>query len=128
MKKLLACIFTIATLAACNKDNRPPDANEDALTAFGGKYLVCDSVKTTVNGSTTTQILGKGKGWDIIFGLYGNLQVNSTPVAYKNYSYESPDKIYYWPVSSSYLTNQYYTIISITSNKLVFFFNDSASC
>ena len=119
MKKTVACILTIAILTACKKDPKPADPVGDAFAALGGKYLVCDSVKTTVGGRTTSQVLGKGKGWDLIFGLYGDLQVNSNPVVYRNFSYESPDKIYYWPVNSSYLPNQFYNIISIAGNKLV---------
>lgn len=119
MKKILASIITISIMASCHKEEKSLDPVANALTSLQGKYLVCDSVKTTVNGQTTTQVLGKGKGWDRSFGLYGNLDIFSNPPAYKNYAYASPDKIYYWNANTTYQPDIFYTIVSATSNRLV---------
>ena len=93
-------------LISCEKEDKTPDPVKDAFSELQGKYLVCDSVKTTANGITTIQVLGKGKGWDRSFGLYGNLEIYSSPIVIKNYSYGSPDKIYYWN-RSEFLSKQY---------------------
>ena len=127
MKKILVSLFTISALVACEKEDKTPDPVKDALATLQGKYLVCDSVKTTANGVTTKQVLGKGKGWDRSFGLYGNLDIYSSPTVYKNYSYGSPDKIYYWNTGSSYQADQFYTILSVNSSKLVVVENDKAA-
>lgn len=117
MKKLLLVMVAVSVFFSCKKDEKP-DPQRDAFAAFQGKYLVCDSVKTTINGTTTTQVIGKGKGWDLNFGLYGNLEVYSLPTTiYKSYMFESPDKIYYW--TDNYDSNKYYTVESTGSGKLV---------
>ena len=119
MKKILVSLITMTVLISCEKDDKTPDPVKDALSTLQGKYLVCDSVKTTASGRSTTQVLGKGKGWDRTFGFYGNLEIYSSPVVYKNYTYERPDKIYYWSPSTSYQPDIFYTIASATSSKLV---------
>ena len=119
MKKILASIITISSLISCQKNDKTPDPVKDAMANLQGKYLVCDSVKTTANGITTKQVLGKGKGWDRSFGPYGNLEIYSSPTVYKNYSYSSPDKIYYWNTSASYQSDIFYTILTASSSKLV---------
>jgi hypothetical protein len=124
MKKLLVLVITATVFLSCSKDPKP-DAQRDAFAAFQGKYLVCESIRTTVNGRTTTQVLGKGKGADISFGLYGNLEIYSTPPVTKKYQYESPDKIYYW--TTAYDSKQYYTIQSMTGNQIVLVDTDPAS-
>ncbi|MCW3107850.1 MAG: hypothetical protein JWQ09_2356 [Segetibacter sp.] len=109
-------MITASVFFSCKKDEKP-DPQRDAFAAFQGKYLVCDSVRTTINGTTTTQVLGKGKGWDLNFGLYGNLEVYSSPTVYKSYTFESPDKIYYW--TTTYDSNKYYTVQSTSGSKIV---------
>jgi hypothetical protein len=118
MRKLFVVIIAFTLFISCKKDEKP-DPQRDAFAAFQGKYLVCDSIKTTVNGRTTKQVLGKGKGWDVSFGVYSNLEIYSSPVVYKNYAYESPDKVYYWSQGTTYQPDRYYTIISAANNKLV---------
>jgi len=119
MKKLFATIIIASVLISCQKDDKATDPVKDAIASLQGKYLVCDSVKTTANGITTKQVLGKGKGWDRSFGFYGNLEIYSTPAVSKTYSYESPDKIYYWNTGDTYNATIFYTILSASSAKLV---------
>src|SRR3954468_7015840 len=109
MKHLLILIVTITVFSSCSKDEKP-DPQRDAFAAFQGKYLVCESVVTTINGSSTTQVIGKGKGRDLNFGLYGNLEIYTTPLTVKSYQFQTPDKIYYW--TTTYNSNQFYTIQS----------------
>jgi hypothetical protein len=124
MKKILVLVITATIFLSCQKDQKP-DAQRDAFAAFQGKYLVCESVVTTVNGRNTTQILGKGKGLDMTFGLYGNLDIYSSPVTLRMYQYQSPDKIYYW--TTAYDSKQYYTIQSISGNNIVLVDTDPVS-
>ncbi|MCW3081998.1 hypothetical protein [Segetibacter sp.] len=119
MRKVLFSIILITTLISCQKNDKGADPVQDALLSLQGKYLICDSVKTTVNGTTKKQVLGKGKGWDRTFGIYANLEIHSSPVVYKSYSYEGPNKIYYWNTSGPYSTEQYYTIVSASNTNLV---------
>lgn len=124
MRKILTTIITITVFLGCKKDEKP-DAQRDAFAALQGKYLVCESIKTTQNGRTTTQVIGKGKGLDITFGVYGNLDVYTSPITSKKYQYESPAKIYYW--TTTYDANQFYTIQSITGNSIVLVETDAAA-
>jgi hypothetical protein len=119
MKKVLLTVITASIFMSCQKEDDLSDPVKNALISLQGKYLVCDSVKTTTNGLTTTQVLGKGKGWDRTFGLYGNLEIYSSPVLYKNYQYQSPDKIYYSNTNAPSQMDQYFTIQSITNTKLI---------
>lgn len=119
MRKVLFSIILITTFICCKKEDKGADPIKDALLTLQGKYLICDSVKTTVNGTTTKQVLGKGKGWDRTFGIYANLEIYSSPVVYKNFSYEAPNKIYYWNTTSPYSTEQFYTVISASKTNLV---------
>jgi hypothetical protein len=116
MKHFLILIVAITVFSSCSKDEKA-DPQRDAFAAFQGKYLVCESVVTTINGSSTTEVVGKGKGRDLNFGLYGNLEVYTTPLTVKSYQFQSPDKIYYW--TTTYNSNQFYTIQSMSGNKIV---------
>lgn len=118
-------LLTSALFFACAKDDEAPDAARDAFAAFQGKYLICDSIKTTLNGRNTTQVLGKGKGNDLSFGLYGNLDIYSSPAGYKSYQFQTPDKVYYW--ATTYQTTQFYTIQSISGKKIVLIDSDPSS-
>jgi len=119
MKKFIGCIAVVSVFISCQKEEDISDPVKNALMGLQGKYLVCDSIKTTVNGATTKQILGKGKGWDRNFGLYGNLEIYSSPVVYKSYQYQKPDKIYYWNTNGPSDTNQFFTVQSASNSKLV---------
>ena len=124
MKKLFASIITITFFLSCSKDKKP-DPQLDAFAAFQGKYLVCESIKTTINGRSTTEVIGKGKGLDITFGYYGNLDIYTSPITSKRYQFESPDKIYYW--TTDYDSNLYYTVQSMSGNKIVLVETDQAA-
>ncbi len=115
MKKLIVIISSIV-LFSCNKEEEVGPQGT-ALQSLGGKYLVCDSVRIAQNGVSSLQVIGKGKGMDIIFGLYGNFDIMTNPVTHMSYLYEKPDKIYYW--STQYDPNNYYTINSISSTNVV---------
>lgn len=119
MKNVLLSIITVSIFMACQKDDDISDPVKNALVSLQGKYLVCDSVNTTVNGVTTKQVLGKGKGWDRTFGIYGNLEIYSSPVVNKYYQYQSPNKIYYSNIDGSSTSDQYFTIQSATNTKLI---------
>ncbi|GEO09852.1 hypothetical protein [Segetibacter aerophilus] len=120
MQKVLVSILVSAiVLVSCKKDDTGADPIKDAMVKLQGKYLVCDSVKTTINGITTKQVLGKGKGWDRMFGIYADLEIYSNPTVYKSFSYESPNKIYIWDRNGTYSKEQFYTINSAVDNKLV---------
>ena len=119
MKKFISLIAVVSVFISCQKDEDTSDPVKNALMSLQGKYLICDSIKTTVNGTTTTQVLGKGKGWDRTFGLYGNLEIYSSAVVYKSYQYEKPNKIYYWNTNGPYDTNQFFTVQSASNTKLV---------
>lgn len=125
MKKIFAAIVTTTFLLSCSKEDKKADPARDAFVTFQAKYLVCDSVKTTLGGFTTTQVVGKGKGMDITFGPYGNLDIYTNPVTTKKYEFQSPDKIYYW--ATAYDSNQYYTIQSMSGNKIVLIDTDKAA-
>ncbi len=127
MKKFLASIAVVSVFISCQKDEDISDPVQNALMSLQGKYLVCDSIKTTVNGVTTKQILGKGKGWDRTFGLYGNLEIYSSAVVYRSYQYENPNKIYYWNINAPYDTNQFYTVQSASNNSLVLLETDQGT-
>ena len=117
MKKLFVLVISIAFLFSCQKPEKF-DPQTEAFMNLRGKYLVCDSIKTLFNGSTSTEVVGKGKGRDMTFGLYANLEIHSSPMVYKMYQYEAPDKILYTATSANE-TNPYYTIQSINGNKIV---------
>jgi len=116
MRKFLFLVIAVTGLFSCSKDSTS-DPQRDAFAAFQGKYLVFESIVTTINGRSTTQVIGKGKGWDLSFGLYGNLDIYTTPLTTKSYQFETPDKIYYW--TTTYNSSQYYTIQSMSGNKIV---------
>jgi hypothetical protein len=61
-------------------------------------------------------VLGKGKGSDLNFGIYGNLEIYSSPAVYKNYEFQGPDKINYRAPSNE---TGFYTIVSMGGNKIV---------
>ena len=124
MKKNLVWMIAAMVFFSCKKDEKI-DPQLNAFATFQGKYLVCDSIVTTANGTTTTQVIGKGKGADITFGLYGNLEIFTTPTTNYNYQFESPDKVYYW--QTNYDSNQFYTIQSMGGNKIVLLMNDTAT-
>ena len=115
MKKLFTIMVSASIFFSCQKSGKP-DPQLDAFNTFVGRYLVCDSIKTTSNVTTTTQVLGKGKGFDRNFGIYGNLEIYSTPPVYRSYDFEGPDKIHYRGPSSE---TSFYTIVSMGGNKLV---------
>lgn len=126
MKKMLIILVPVTMFFSCKKNDTTPDPQQAAFATFQGKYLVCDSVKTTLNSATTTQVLGKGKGWDLNFGLYDNLEVYTLPATtYKSYVFTSPDKIYYW--TTSYQSSQYYTVQSMAGSKMVLTDTDQAT-
>lgn len=116
MKHFLVLIMAASVIFSCKKDNKA-DPALDTFAGLRGKYFVCDSNKTTINGTTTTRVLGKGKGADLSFGLYGNLDIYTSPITNKSYMFESPNKIYYW--TTAYQSNQFYTIQSMSANKIV---------
>src|SRR4051812_25553336 len=124
MKQYLVLFLAVVVFFSCSKQENV-DPEVAAFAALQGKYLVCESVVTTINGRSTTQVVGKGKGRDLTFGLYGNLDIHTTPVTTKSYQFQSPDKIYYWTTSSN--SNEFYTVQSITSNKLVLLETDPAT-
>ena len=113
MKKLLFCLVPIVFFA-CKKEE--PDANVDTFTKIVSKYLICDSMKTAVNGRNNTLILGKGKGKDMVFSQYASFTIYSNPDDVWQYQMESPNKIYYW--KTEYLPSQFYTILNNTTAKL----------
>jgi hypothetical protein len=123
MFRSLFLFIASAMLFSCSKEEKP-DAQRDAFAAFQGKYLVCESIVTTINGTSTTQVIGKGKGRDLTFGLYGNLDIHTTPLTTKTYQFETPDKIYYW--TTTFNSSQYYTIQSMNGNKIVLVDKDPA--
>jgi hypothetical protein len=127
MKKLILSVIISWAFLSCQKNDQTEDSVRDALLDLQGKYLVCDSVKTTVNGRITTQVLGKGKGWDRSFGLYSNLEIYSNPTVYKGFLYQGPDKIYYWNTNESYQLTQYFAVVSATSKKLVLLETEQAT-
>lgn len=115
MKRLFTIMILATAILSCQKTGKA-DPQLDAFSSFIGRYLICDSIKTTANGATTTKVLGKGKGFDLNFGIYGNLEIYSSPVVYKNYEFQTPDKIFY---QSSSNESSFYTIVSMEGNKIV---------
>jgi hypothetical protein len=125
MRKVFLLMILVSSFISCRKSDTPTDPQQAAFQTFIGKYLVSDSVKITVNGSTNTMVLGKGKGWDLYFGAYGNLEVYTSPVVYKSFLFGSPNKIYFW--TDNYSTDHFYTIDSMNGNKIVLTNADQAS-
>ena len=114
MKKLLFAIFPVI-LISCSKE-KDTDPQIKTFENLLGKYMVCDSVKTTTNGFTTKQVLGKGKGSDIIIGRYGMFTVVSNPEVTYKFNFV-PGKLYYW--LDNYDENQFYQVNSLEGSKMV---------
>jgi hypothetical protein len=111
-------LFILSILIFSCKKEESPQATSTLFEKFIGKYLVCDSIRTTQNGVSTVTIVGKGKGADIVYSSNGTYQIYQQPPIIKNYKYESPDKVYYWSIGGSMSTTQYTRIISIKNNQI----------
>lgn len=88
------------------------------ITEFEEKYLICDSIKTVVDGNENVTVKGRGTGLDIKFDSKRTLTIFSVPeqtLAYKvRYS-----KVYYWPPNISPHLGDYYRIVSKSEKNLV---------
>ncbi|HEX8462230.1 MAG TPA: hypothetical protein VF623_12405 [Segetibacter sp.] len=122
MKKLFFVLFSVL-LFSCTKEKDSDAPEVKTFQTFLGKYMVCDSVKTTTNNISSTQVLGKGKGQDFLFGLYGNYTLYSNPEVNYNFQFEVPNKMYYW--KDTYNANQYYIVNSMAGNKMVLQSNEA---
>lgn len=81
-----------------------------------------------MGAKTTTQVVGRGKGSDLIFtpggnagrfGTFGTYKQNSSPAIVMNFRFERPDKLYFWKPNTSSYDGDYFTIISAAGNKVI---------
>lgn len=125
MRKIFTAIIVI-TLISCSKDPvaptpppPPPPVKEVKFTDFLDKYLVCDSIVSTDDGKKTTEILGEGKGSDVLFATNGNFTLYSTPQVNASYQYKANDTIYYWPQGATMDPSRFFLITSMTEKNVV---------
>ena len=118
MARILLTTILLVTFISCKKEIK-----SSGFENFFNKLLVCDSVKTETNGAISVMIVGKGKGFDLLFsptasagryGTNGTYTRYSSPNQKMNFRYERPEKLYYWPLNSSIHEGDYFTIQSAT--------------
>lgn len=118
MKKSILIISCIAILQSCTQEEIISPFGNVTLGHLTGQLLVCDSVRTVSNGTSTLQIVGKGKGRDLTFGNDGKLTVYSNPVTVMIFQTEGVAKIYYWTPPASLNTSQFFTIKAMTEKNI----------
>jgi hypothetical protein len=119
LKNFVFPLFIIV-LSSCRRENDPiPPATTSTFQSFIGKYLIMDSIRTTVNGISTLTIVGTGKGGDMVYSSNGTYQIYQQPPLIKNYKYQEPDIIYYWSIGSTMQTTVYTKILSVNNNHIV---------
>ncbi len=119
MKAILP-VLAVLVFASCKKHNNAPAV--PALTTFEnfiGKYLVMDSIRTTINGVSTLTVVGKGNGSDMVYSSNGTYTIYQTPPVVKNYKFHSPDIIYYWSMGNAMDPFQYTRVLLILGNHIV---------
>lgn len=79
------------------------------------KLLICDSVQITRNGETTTEVMGKGKGLDMMFTT--DLTIYSNPETIYKYTVIN-SKIYFWRKDQDMHEGDYYLIVFRTQNRV----------
>ncbi len=119
MKQLLTTLLIAGILSCRGNAPIPPTPQTATFESFIGRYLIMDSVRTTINGISTLDVAGKGKGLDIVYSANGTYQVYHNPPTIKNYKYQSPDIIYYWTPPGSMQADQYTKILSINGNHII---------
>lgn len=110
--KILFPILLIAFFISCRKEE--PEVNIDNLK---GKYLVCDSIKTTTNGKVSVIVKGIGTGEDIKIDTNRVLTIYSIPN--KVYSYRLRGiNLYFWTKGTDPHAGDYYVIYNKTATKV----------
>ncbi len=116
MKKLL-CLLIISVLFFSCKKSKEEDPFVLQFQKVLEKYMICDSIKTTVYTVSNIQKLGKGRGEDLMFHKDATYTKYSSPGVNKIFQLESPDKIYYY--TDELVTSDYFKVPSISDSKLV---------
>lgn len=123
MWRLLSIIIISVMLVACKKDTVA-----SGFDNYFNKLLVCDSIKTHLNSGDNTVIVGKGKGYDLLFtstgnsgqyGTVGSYERYTIPLEKMNFRYERPDKLYYWSLNSDMHEGDYYTVVSAAGKNVI---------
>ncbi len=110
--KILFTILLFSFFIGCKKEE--PEINIDNLK---GKYLVCDSIKTTTNGKATVIVKGIGTGEDIKIDTNRVLTIYTTPN--KLYSYRLRGiNLYFWTKGTDPHAGDYYVIYNKTAAKV----------
>lgn len=112
MMKILFPVICLLFFYGCKKEE--PEVNIDDLK---GKYLVCDSIKTTKGSQVSVAVKGMGTGHDIIIDSNRVLTIYSIPNV--NYTYRLRGiKLYYWTKATDPHLGDYFVIYNKTGTKV----------
>ncbi len=118
--KILFPILLIAFLISCKKEEPVVD-----IENIKGKYLVCDSIKTTQGGKASVSVKGIGTGADIMIDTNRILTIYTTPN--KLYSYRLRGiNLYFWTKGTDPHAGDYYVIYNKTASKVEMEIEDKA--
>ena len=120
MKKIFVLALLVAVLGCSKKEN---DEYVLKFQSLLDKYMICDSIKTTLGTTSAVQKLGKGKGFDMKFSSDGTFTLYSNPETKRFFYLESPYKLYYYKDEVD--ESEMYIVPSVTSSNLVLRNTDS---
>lgn len=118
----------IAGIVSCRKEPRFYD-----FSPFKNRYLVCDSLQITKNGTSATLVLGKGKGYDVRFAenytIYSNPNqtfsyADPATIRFSEYRDQQYSKIYYYAPGTDFHLGDYLIIEAVANNRITLLHRD----
>ena len=117
MKKLFILSLVALAFLGCKKE-KAPDPFVTQFQKILEKYLICDSIRTTTGGVSFVQVIGKGRGEDLMFHSDATFTKYSSPGQNRVYQLEPPKKIYYYEYDAEVDNNIYFLVDSLSDNNL----------